>query len=85
MSLLDLILRGITQSGFRSVVIFLFAFLIAGSALATTLILRGGEASLQLGRERLGADVMVIPVGRERSGRGGAPQREADLGLDVER
>jgi len=39
------------------------AFLVAGFAIAIMLILRGTENSLRLANDRLGADIIVVPVG----------------------
>ncbi len=39
------------------------ALLVAGMVLSTVIISRGGQESLRLARERLGADVVVVPRG----------------------
>lgn len=65
MNLVQLALRNITGSSFRSWVIFLCALVVAGFALSTTLIIRGAEDSLRLALDRLGADIVVIPEGAE--------------------
>jgi putative ABC transport system permease protein len=65
MNVLRLALRSIQGNAFRSGVVALCALLIAGFVLSTTLIMRGAEMSLQLARERLGADVVVVPRGAE--------------------
>jgi putative ABC transport system permease protein len=63
MNLTRLALRNISGSAFRSWVVAICAFLVAGFAIAIMLILRGTENSLRLVNERLGADVIVVPVG----------------------
>ncbi len=65
MSLLQLALKNITGSAFRSWVIALCALLLAAFTLCSTLILRGAENSLRLVLDRLGADIIVIPQGTE--------------------
>ena len=63
MNLTRLALRNISGSAFRSWVVAICAFLVAGFAIAIMLILRGTENSLRLVNERLGADIIVVPVG----------------------
>lgn len=65
MNILGLAVRNIKGSRFRSVVIFLCVMGVAGFLLATTLIIRGAEHSLNVGIERLGADIIVVPEGTE--------------------
>jgi len=62
---LHLAWRHILGNAWRSAIVLLCAFLVAGFSLATTLIIRGAETSLQLGIERLGADLLVVPEGAE--------------------
>jgi putative ABC transport system permease protein len=64
-SLLQLALKNISGSAFRSSVIALCALVLASFTLAATLILRGAENSLRLAIDRLGADIIVIPQGSE--------------------
>jgi putative ABC transport system permease protein len=61
--LIELAVRGVAGSPFRSWVIGACAFLIAGFVLATVLIVRGAEDSLHLALDRLGADIIVVPQG----------------------
>jgi putative ABC transport system permease protein len=63
MNLYRLALRNIAGNAFRSWVVALCAMLVAGFALATTLIVRGVESSLRLAIDRLGADIVVVPAG----------------------
>src|SRR4030043_2083546 len=63
MTLPRLALRNIAGSSFRSWVVAICAFLVAGFALAIMLILGGTETSLRLANDRLGADIIVVPEG----------------------
>lgn len=65
MNLYRLALRNISGSAFRSWVVALCALLVAGFTLATTLLIRGTETSMQLALNRLGADIIVVPGGAE--------------------
>jgi putative ABC transport system permease protein len=65
MNLTRLAIRGITGNSFRSWVVGLCALLVASFALATTLVVRGAENSLNLAIARLGADIIVVPQGSE--------------------
>ena len=65
MTIFQLTLRNIKGNSVRSVIIFLCVLGIAGFFLSTTLIIRGAEYSLQLGLEKLGADILVVPQGAE--------------------
>jgi putative ABC transport system permease protein len=65
MRLLRLAIRNIRGSGFRSAAIFLCIAGIAAFLLATTLIIRGSQDSLDTGIRRLGADIVVVPQGAE--------------------
>lgn len=57
--------RNISGSSFRSAVVFLCALVVAGLALSTVLIVRGARDSLRLAMDRLGADIIVVPLGTE--------------------
>jgi len=61
--LLRLALTGISSNPLRSWLVGGCALLVAGMVLSTVIISRGGEESLRLARERLGADVVVVPRG----------------------
>lgn len=65
MSVARLALSNIKASRFRSLVIFLCVLGAAASLIAATLIIRGAEYSLNLGIEKLGADIMVVPEGAD--------------------
>ena len=65
MTLFRLALRDIGRSTFRSWIIALCAFLIAGLGLATLLVTQGAQASFNSVSDRLGADVIVVPSGSE--------------------
>jgi putative ABC transport system permease protein len=65
MRLIRLALKNIRGSGFRSVAIFLCVMGIAGFLLSTTIIIKGSQNSLDSGIKRLGADIIVVPVGAE--------------------
>jgi len=67
-----LIWKNVTGNGFRSLAILLCAALVAGLALAATLVIRGAEASLRLNLQRLGADILVLPWGTMTEKIGGA-------------
>ncbi len=65
MNLFQLALKNISGNAFRSWVVAICALLVAAFALFTTLLMRGAETSLRLALDRLGADVVVVPVGAE--------------------
>jgi len=64
-SLIGLALRGIWGSPLRSWLIGICALLIAGFVLSTSLIVHGAQQSLNLARDRLGADIIVVPRGAQ--------------------
>jgi putative ABC transport system permease protein len=65
MNMIRLAFRNLRGNAFRSGVVCLCVLTVAGSSLAATLIIRGAEVSLRLARERLGADIVVVPKGAE--------------------
>ncbi|MHB1356962.1 MAG: ABC transporter permease [Anaerolineae bacterium] len=65
MNLFKLVVQNIRGSAFRSWVVTLCAFLVAGFTLATTLLLNGTQNSVRLALNRLGADIVVVPTGSE--------------------
>jgi putative ABC transport system permease protein len=65
MNLIQLAWKSISRNAFRSGVVSLCALLVAAFALFTTLLMRGAETSLRLTLDRLGADIIVVPVGAE--------------------
>jgi putative ABC transport system permease protein len=58
---LYLVLQGLKERQFRSLLIVFFILILTGFLLATTVILMGVEKSLRTGMEKLGADILVIP------------------------
>jgi putative ABC transport system permease protein len=64
-SLAGLALRGIGGSALRSWLVGLCALLIAGFVLSTVLVVHGAQESLNLARDRLGADIIVVPQGAQ--------------------
>jgi putative ABC transport system permease protein len=65
MNFIDLTLKNISGTAYRSWVIGLCAFILAAFTVGTTLIMRGAETSLRLALDRLGADIVVVPQGSE--------------------
>jgi putative ABC transport system permease protein len=65
MSLLQLAWRNISGNRLRSWVVALCALLVAAFTLFATLLLRGAATSLELAADRLGADIVVVPLGAE--------------------
>ena len=65
MNLPRLTLRHLSGSAYRTAAIFLLVCLLTGTTLATTLVLRGAQDSVRLALTRLGADVVVVPLGAE--------------------
>jgi putative ABC transport system permease protein len=65
MNFLQLTLKNISGTAYRSWVIGLCAFVLAGFTVGTTLVMRGAETSLRLAMDRLGADIVVVPQGSE--------------------
>ncbi len=61
MTLLYLVLQGLKERRFRSLLILFFVLVLTGFLSATTVILRGVEKNLRSGMEKLGADIIVIP------------------------
>ena len=62
MNVFYLVLRSISGRQFRSVLIAVCIMAISGFLLTTTLMAKGQEHSLNVGLERLGADITVVPV-----------------------
>ena len=65
MNMIRLALRNISGSAFRSWVVTLCALLVAAFTLTATLMISGTENSVRLALNRLGADIVVVPVGSE--------------------
>ncbi len=67
MQFLALAWKNANGNTFRSVTVFVCAELMAGYAVAATIVIGGAQASLGLALERLGADIIVVPAGTEQS------------------
>jgi putative ABC transport system permease protein len=67
MSLLQLAWNNISGNRLRSWVVALCALLVAAFALFATLFLGGAATSLELAADRLGADLVVVPQGAEKT------------------
>jgi putative ABC transport system permease protein len=65
MSAFQLALKNISGNAFRNFVVALCATLVSAFVLFTTVIMRGAESSLRLTIDRLGADVIVVPLGSQ--------------------
>ena len=61
MSVLRLVLRSIGGRQFRSAIIVICIVVISGFLLTITLLAKGQQHSLNVGLERLGTDVIVVP------------------------
>lgn len=62
MNVFYLVLRSISGRQFRSVLIAVCIMAISGFLLTTTLMAKGQEHSLNVGLERLGADITIVPI-----------------------
>jgi len=58
-------LRNIRGNAVKSLTVFMCVLGVAAFFVATTLIVRGAQNSLERGLERLGADILVVPTGAE--------------------
>ncbi len=65
MSLVYLLVQNIVGRRFRSALIALFIMVLAAFLLTITLLAKSMEYSLKVGTERLGADIVVVPAGKE--------------------
>ena len=65
MSAFQLALKNISGNAFRNIVVALCAMLVSAFVLFTTVIMRGAESSLRLTIDRLGADIVVVPLGSQ--------------------
>ena len=64
-TLYTLALQNLRRKPYRAVVIGLCVAVATGSLFAATIVLRGVQHSLTVGRARLGADLIVVPIGHE--------------------
>lgn len=62
-SLTQFAAKNIRRNAYRSAAVWFTAALVAGSVLATMLILRGATANVELNLQRLGADILIVPWG----------------------
>lgn len=62
---LNLAWKNANGNAFRSFVVFVCAALLAGFAVSATIVIGGAQTSLGLAMDRLGADIIVVPVGTE--------------------
>ncbi|MGD2050104.1 MAG: FtsX-like permease family protein [Chloroflexota bacterium] len=65
MNLLKLAWRNTYANPFRSVTVLICAGLMAGFAVAATIVIGGAQKSLNLALDRLGADIIVVSAGSE--------------------
>lgn len=65
MNFFKLTWRNTNGNTFRSAIVLICAALIAGFAVAATVIIGGAQKSLNLALERLGADIIVVSAGSE--------------------
>ncbi len=65
MSIFRLAYNNIRGSAFRSMVIFMCVLGVASFLLGTTLVISGAQNSLNVGIQRLGADILVVPEGAQ--------------------
>lgn len=65
MHFLKLAWRNTNANAFRSITVLICAALMAGFAVAATVIIGGAQKSLNLALERLGADIIVVSAGSE--------------------
>jgi putative ABC transport system permease protein len=65
MNFLKLAWRNTQGNTFRSITVLICAALMAGFAVAATVVIGGAQKSLNLALERLGADIIVISAGTE--------------------
>jgi putative ABC transport system permease protein len=65
MNAFQLALKNISGNAFRNIVVALCATLVSAFVLFTAVIMRGAESSLRLTIDRLGADVIVVPLGSQ--------------------
>ena len=70
-NLFTLALQNLRRKPYRAIVIGLCVAVATGSLFAATIVLRGVQHSLTVGRARLGADLVIVPAGYE------APAQEA--------
>jgi putative ABC transport system permease protein len=65
MNFIKLAWKNANGSTFRSIIVFACAALMAGFAVAATIVIGGAQKSLELALDRLGADIIVVSAGSE--------------------
>jgi putative ABC transport system permease protein len=65
LNLPSIILQNVKRKPYRTVAIALCVMIATGTLFAATVAMRGIQNSLQVGLERLGADVIVVPRGQQ--------------------
>ncbi len=65
LNLFTLALQNLRRKPYRTVAIVLCVAVASGTLLAATLVLRSVQTSLTVGQARLGADLVVVPLGYE--------------------
>jgi putative ABC transport system permease protein len=65
LNFLKLAWKNANGNTFRSIIVFACAALIAGFAVAATIVIGGAQKSLELALDRLGADIIVVSAGSE--------------------
>jgi len=69
LGLLYLAAQNLRRKPFRSFVTIAIVGLAAGTLFSATLLIGSVDRSLEVGMERLGADLLVVPEGYQESGR----------------
>lgn len=65
MSLWYLVVQSLSGRAYRSALVSGFIMVLAAFLMSTTLLAKSIEHSLRVGTERLGADIVVVPAGKE--------------------
>lgn len=65
MNILYIAIKNITRKAFRSIALVLAVSLVSGLLFAGVVSMKGVLNSIQLGTQKLGADLMVVPEGQE--------------------
>jgi putative ABC transport system permease protein len=65
LNILRIVITNIKGTGFRSFSIFMSVMCLSIFLFTTTLLINGAQHSLNVGINRLGADILVVPVGAE--------------------
>jgi putative ABC transport system permease protein len=65
MNIIYIAIKNVTRKAFRSIALILSVTLVSGLLFAGAVSMKGVLNSIQLGTQRLGADLMVVPEGQE--------------------